>query len=320
MKFKNISEFKKKVNKDPSCLTLIVSKSEMGGLWKAPFVVFSDENFSLDHFLNEVETSFLFSSQRYVAIKNVDRLKTASISSLLRYAKHPNPSVYLLLIAEKTSSISSLVKEIEKRGDILDLSDEKPWEKENQLVTFLVEEAHKNQVTLTPEIAKKMVLRIGQEETLLSSELEKLICFVGEKKKITNEDLEMISQKLFHGNLWQWSEAIFKRNFAASYSIGFHLLENDVSFFALLSNLRNQVRKAIEMCFLLENEGPDALTKNYPYLKGGLLQKKLDEIKSYGRSRFKKAFIALISCELEAKNSSVDHELLLERLLVKLCR
>jgi len=64
--------------------------------------------------------------------------------------------------------------------------------------------------------------------------------------------------------------------------------------------------------------GGQQVTKVFPYLKGGLLEKKIQLVKNYGLDRFQMALVCLLEVEIKAKNSSVDSKLLLEILIAKL--
>jgi DNA polymerase III subunit delta len=148
---------------------------------------------------------------------------------------------------------------------------------------------------------------------MLKTELDKLICFAGERQEITIEAISLLSTPVHNETLWQLGEAIFTLATQRAFEIGRSLLEEGMSIFPLLANLRSQFTNGMEILSL----GGEAV-KKFPYLKGNLLEKKVQMFKKYGNGRLQQGVLLLFDTEVKAKNSAVDPPLLLELLLAKL--
>jgi DNA polymerase-3 subunit delta len=323
--YKDFSQFKKSVGEKIPSLSLIIAKEhrELGlevlHAWHQSPIVFHAEDFNLATFTQEVETLPFFEKRRFVAIIGIDELPSSDSSALLEYIKTPNPATTLLLTAETLAANTKLFKEIEKRGEVLNLSAEKPWEREKHLIDDLVNQAANEGISIAPDIAKKLIMAVGKEQAQLKNELDKLICFIGGRKQITSVDIDQICHNSPQETLWQLGDALLTNDFKSAYSISRDLIKGGLSFFALLAHLKTQMKTQLEMLFVFNEGGTEAVGSAYPYLKGALLQKKIDLVKRAGKKRLELGYVQLVNTEIEAKNSNVDLTLLLELLLVKLC-
>ncbi len=277
---------------------------------KAPPLTFNAENF--DAFLQEIETVPFLSNSKCIVLEEVDKLQTESLAQVCSYLERPNPWISLYLTAASMSAQSKLVKKIDH---VIRIKDEKPWEKEKRLASWLVEKAASAGVVITLPTAQNFVKNIDSQ--VLESELEKLICFVGDKREITLEAIRLISTPVHHETLWQLGEAIFERRSALALQIGRRLLEDGMALFPLLAHLRTQFHTTLKILMALQEGGKPAVSAALPYLKGGLLDKKVNVAQSYGFKRLKEGIVHLFESELKAKNSAIDPEILLEILLIK---
>lgn len=280
---------------------------------EAPVTSLYSENFTVDGFCQEVETPPFLSKKKSVVVHGVDQLTEEGREALRRYLERPSPWISLYLTAEALTPQSKIAKLVEKGGKVLRFKEEKPWEKEKRLADWLVQEAQREGIRLTLQTATRLVQ--GIDAQMLRTELDKLICFVGERKEITPEDISLISTPAPHETLWQLGDALFACETAKALTIGKILLNEGMAIFPLLANVRSQCTTGVG---ILEAAQQGEVAQKYPYLKGQLLDKKLKVLKKYGRERLQRAMLLIFETEVKAKNSAADPSLLLEILIVKL--
>ncbi|MCC5832980.1 MAG: hypothetical protein JJU12_08075 [Chlamydiales bacterium] len=276
----------------------------------APIFSFPAEEF--EPFLQEVETLPFLSKSKAVVLQEVDLLDKRQLKKLEAYVEKANPWVTLYLTAASPPA-QSFVK---KCDSVVCIKDEKPWEKDKRLVEWVVGEAAAAGVALSAEPARVFVKAVDSQ--FLKQELEKLICYVGERREITVAAIHEICTPIHHETLWQLGDAIFARQTSLALQIGSALLDNGMALFSLLAHLRTQLHMTLKVLTLYRQEGKMAVSKAFPYLKGGLLDKKIITANSYGLERIRQGLVHLFETELQAKNSAIDHALLLEILLVKI--
>jgi DNA polymerase III subunit delta len=278
---------------------------------KDSHISFYPENFSVETFFQEVETLPFLSQKKVVIVHELDQLPEEGIEAIYRYLERPNSWISLYLTAGELAANHRVVKLVEKKGRVFHFKEEKPWEKEKRLAAWLIEEAKSDGVRLPLQAATALVQ--GVDHQMLKAELDKLICFAGERQEISIEDISLLSTPVHKETLWQLGEAIFTFATKRAFEIGRSLLEEGMAIFPLLASLRSQFTNGIEILSL----GREAV-KKFPYLKGNLLEKKLEMFKKYGDRRLQQGVLLLFETEVKAKNSSVDPLLLLELLIVKL--
>ncbi len=325
MMLSDLSTFKKNIAETSYSQCLILGKDKEEAIeallvaWKTkPVLTWDADQFSLEDFHKESETIPFLVKKIALHIRGVDRLKKEDVQGLIPYVLSPAPWVFLLLSGEQLPSSHVLVKAFEEKGILLKLAEEKPWDKERHIIERLMHEAAVHQVELSAPGAKALVKGIGLQWELLKQELYKLICYVGSKRKIGLEEIQILSCRVSQDTLWQLGESIFRGNRADALFIGRRLLDEGEAIFPLLSHLRTQVRQGLEVLSHFQAGGISAVSQHFPYLKGGLLQKKVDEMRHYGQSRLLHALILIFEAEVEAKNSGGDAHFILERLLIQL--
>lgn len=318
MKFHDLAMFKKKIESEPPSVALLVAKESallLGKVAPAGTLSFVASTFSASRFSAEVETLPFFEKRRYVSLEGFDELAASDQQLVTQYALAPNARTTLFITATTLGASHKLTKEAEKNGALLFLAEEKPWDKEKRLMQFASTLAATYGVELGAVEAKTIVNLLQKEERTIENEVKKIACFVGEKRKVTSEDLRQIfcGKEVFSS--WQLAEKIIAFQFKEALEAAHSLLEEGTSLFALLAHLRQQFESFCNALALFEKGGLSGAQKAIAYLK----ESKMEAIRAFGLHKLQIALVEITRCELKAKNSAVEHGLLFELLLVKLC-
>lgn len=217
--------------------------------------------------------------------------------ALLRYIERPDPQTFLLLGTKETKSLADAAK---KDVAWLDLSQEKPWEKEKRLLTVLQEQISQASKIALPDLLPKLLERIGTDWQTLSQELSKLIAFSGNKKEISSKDLEQISSSPKTKTLWQISEEII---WGKTAFLDYPVLDNSEAL-TLLGALRYQVQLGLQLHCHPNHAPLPSHIKPYQAQKYGQLAKFKPQ------AYFEQGLLALFEIEQLLKTSSVNPRLL----------
>lgn len=281
--------------------------------------LFDAEKEKIETVLQELQTLSFFAKKRLLIIQNAEALDKSSTTRLEAYFLSPNPTICLAIIATTINRATTFYKKAEKAGIVLDVAEEKPWEKERTAAEWLYHEATRHKKSLPLAICQQMVKQLGTNQTLLHSELQKLLCYIGDKPKIEGSDVAAICTRLNVENVWQLGEAIFRRDAATALRVSRGLLDEGVAIFALLRQIRTQFQTEYQVCSILNDGGSHAdVTQEFPYMKGTILDRHVNQAQHYGIANFKKGLLTIDATELQAKNSAVDPEFLLDMLIIKL--
>lgn len=139
-------------------------------------------------------------------------------AAIEEYAKNPNPDALVIFVADHIS-IPADVRRMELQdkdryqriretlGEFCTIIELARVE-EGEAVKWAIETAAAEQVTMDQDAARELVDALGGDMMLVANELEKLILFVGEKKKITLGDVETMVLAAKQRSLYELTDAI----------------------------------------------------------------------------------------------------------------
>lgn len=267
---------------------------------------------------NALHSFSFFSKEQVIWIQQADKLKKSIQDSLVNYFSRPTPAQYLLLSAAGWQRNTTFYKAAEKEGVVLDFAELKPWEKEQRLAEWVNRQATANGKLIAYPVCQFLVKRIGCDRSLLAQEIEKLICYTGQKKEITQKDVEALCHSQQVETIWQLGEALFRRDAAAALYMVRTLLLEGQPMLPLLRQIRSQFQTEFQICLLLAQGRAQDISQEFPYLKGQILERHVRQSRQYGLDAFKKGLLALDEAELRAKNSSIDDNIVAELLIMRL--
>jgi len=237
-----------------------------------------------------------------VVVDEVEKLSKKQLEMLSQNLSAPAGFV-LFGARSKTASLSAIV---EKEGVILDLLEEKPWDKEKRLSEQLIDRAKNAGKRLSPDAAPLLIERLGIDPALLESEIDKLICYVGDRTTIAREDILAISPASRTSTLWQTAEEVIWEG------VEFPPLDS-TAFHALVPALRNQLHLGLALATLIEEKCPaDQWSQYLPKLWPKTLEKRSSQAARYGSPYFRKGLEKLFDIELLSRSSSTQYRALLD--------
>ncbi|MBI3901220.1 MAG: hypothetical protein HY324_03595 [Chlamydiia bacterium] len=188
----------------------------------------------------------------------------------------------------------------EKDGVVLDLSDEKPWDKEKRLTEELIKKGLLEKKKIAPEAIALLFERVGKELAFLDSELDKLIAYVGERDLILGQDVLAITAETATRTLWSFAEEmIWEKKMDA---------EIPFPFSALAAPLRSQLHIGRTILSLCSTSVPTESWSLYlPKMWPKTLEKRTRQAQALGVEYFDKGLRHLFDLELLAR-SGQDHE------------
>ena len=148
---------------------------------------------------------------------NEDKLK-----AIEEYAKDPNPAAVLIFVADHIS--------IPADARRMDLTDRERYERiretmgryaaivelgrveEGDAVRWIQEFCGTREVKIDADAARELVDSLGGDMMMVSNELEKLILYVGEKKRVTPGDVETMVLAAKQRSLYELTDAISARD------------------------------------------------------------------------------------------------------------
>jgi len=282
-------------------------------------LTFDEENVDFHAVVGELKSLSLFARRKIIWLDLGEKNSTAFLKSLLSALTQLPPDVYFIISLASLAQNTSFFKQAEKSGVILEISDEKKsWEKEKNALEWVQGYVAQNGKRISADVCQYFVKHVGSTPGLLQNELDKLFCYVNDRSQLTLQDVQEICVATSSESAWQLGDALFQRDAYNAIRITKALLDSGTAFFALLRQIRHQVQTmACISSIITQKKNTEEITRLFPYMKGGLLDRNIRTAQSCGFGYLEKALSAIDYTETLAKNSSLEHNFLAELLIFK---
>lgn len=178
---------------------------------------------SLAEILDRARTPSLMAPFQVFFIRNVKLLygrgsHQAEFDAIEAYCKDPNPAALLVFVADHISIPADVRR--------MDMTDRDRYERiretlgefcgmvelarvdESEGMRWVMDTAAHQNVKIDQDAARELIDSLGADMMLISNELEKLILFVGEKKRISLGDVETMVLAAKQRSLYELTDAI----------------------------------------------------------------------------------------------------------------
>ena len=251
---------------------------------------------------DELFSPSLWGGVTVVIFDNVDKVK-----NLVELFSALPPQTYLIVGAASFKPLSELYQKGKKEIVAVDLSEEKPWEKERRLQEWLISRAKEEKKVLSHESAVFLVQTLGADLSTLDQEVGKLLCYVGEREKMELADAKAICGTRDLTTGWQLSEKLVWDRPIAIGRKG-----SDLGFMLpFIGQLRYQFQLGYEIADLIQKKTPFADMKHhFPTVRQ--LDRYIGIAKVRRSSFFSRGLQALYELEFSSKSSGLDISLLFD--------
>ncbi len=294
--------------------------------------LFSGEEHSPREIIQTARTWPMFSSHRYILVREMDQFKEDSAKEFLEYLTNPSPKTCLVMSGPALGVWKKFKKELEKTCKFIEFQRLKGRE----LSSWLKKRAWEKGKVLTDGAAQYLIELSGDHLFDLDQELEKVLLSIGEKKQIDPSDIEAITSEVKINTVFDLTEAIGQQDLEKALKIlGKSLESKSIPFrkdeeepkrrdemisLLLLSMMAKQywnLLKVKEITTLEEDMGEVAKKMNMP-LWG--IRKLVEQSKQFSKAALKKGILRCYQTDLDLKRGLGTKNLLMEKLVMDLCR
>ncbi len=295
---------------------------------------------SIFHVLDLAQTPSLMAPFQVIFVKNIKNLytrgaKKEEFAALKDYFRSPNPQAVILFVADHLR-LPADVRRMELQdkdryeriretlGDDCSIVDLARVD-EADAVRWLMATAESRDTKFDPEAARELADALGADMMLIASELEKLLLYVADRKRITLGDVETMVLAAKQRSLYELTDAISARDKPRALALLHGLLNaSDGGEDSAIGHLYMLARTFRQMIVILEKNVRDsraiwqALWQGFrmpPFAAEDLIR----QARRYGSRRELTQMLRLIArADLELRSSPPDKRLVLERLVMEL--
>jgi DNA polymerase III subunit delta len=255
-------------------------------------------------------------------------------AAIEEYCRNPNPDAVLIFIADHIGIPSDARR--------MDMQDKDRYERiretlgqycalvelarveEGDGIHWVVEHAAKEAVKIDADAARELVDALGNDMVLVSNELEKLILFVGEKKRITIGDVETMVLAAKQRSLYELTDAISAKDPVRALAVLDAMLSSEEGEEAAIGHIYMLARTFRQMLVILEKNVRDSRAIWQALWQGFRLPPFAAEDVIRQARRFKsrreltRMLRLLARADLALRSNPVSKRLVLEKLVIDL--
>jgi DNA polymerase III subunit delta len=320
------------------CIKLIYNTVEI--MPELNVIILTEDNTNYDGLVNACETLPMLSDRRVVHLKNPPFFKKtsnnegeegkkpgnssndSSVDYLIDYVKLvPSDTILLISYDDEIEAKNKLLTNIKAKGLSLEFKQLKGEELKNYLLNIF----EKNEKKINPSDLLYFIASTLNSFEAMENEIQKLCMFVGSEENITRKHIDEVVHKGIENNIFKMVDSISLKNADIAISILDALLFQKEEPLRILGMIIRQYRILYLIHLMLQQK------KTLEEIKSNLRTKKINlfdfvlnnyirQSQNYNGAGLRIALTQCFEADCNIKTNRTSPELILETLIVKLCK
>ncbi|BCJ99517.1 DNA polymerase III subunit delta [Anaerocolumna chitinilytica] len=257
------------------------------------------------------ETLPFFSDKRLIIIENSGLFKNQN--DLADYIKDIPETTHIVFVESEVDKRNRLFKAVKDNGTISEMNSMDEANLKIWVATLLKQDAKK----ITEESILYLLSKTGTDMDNISNEVEKLICYTGDRDIVTSQDIEEVCTSQISGKIFLMVEAIGNKRQKQALDLYYDLLalkEKPMSIMFLISrqfNILLQVKNLLSLGF--NNNSIAEKTGLMPFTIG----KYVSQCKNFNEKTLKGALTYCVDMEEQVKTGKMQDSIAVELIIVR---
>ncbi|UCD86057.1 MAG: DNA polymerase III subunit delta [Deltaproteobacteria bacterium] len=269
-----------------------------------------------ERIINLAQTLPMFSPRKVILVKEADKLSPKDLEKLITYLENPSPTTCLIFWGEKADLRTKFFRTFKKFGVLTEFRNLY----ESELPAWIRQFAQKSEKGIEREAVDLLIESVGNDLRMVKHELEKVMTYIGAKKTIELEDIEAVVVLARIRTVFELTDWLGNKNVEKAWEALTRIWEEGEHPLRILTMIARQFRfiwKTKQMLArgLAHSEILSRL-KTQPFL----LDRYLEQAKKFSFEELRKCFEEFYQVDLRLKSSKVPPRIILEKLVVDLCR
>jgi len=251
--------------------------------------------------------------RRVVLVKGAHRYNQGDLRSFIPYLQSPSPTTSLIFIAEGMPS--EFIKAVKDGAFHLK---QLPQKETPHWIRAIALELGKE---ISPGAAGYLQEAVGSDLQGLRNELAKVSLYIGDEKRIELQDVEGVVSEVRVNTIFELTKAIGERNLKRAFRVFGKIWESGEPPLKILGMISRQFRHLLMTKEALTQGGGAAEVKKQLGISNPYYLKELSaQAKGFSQQALQRALMNLWETDLSLKRSPLPKRLLLEGLIIKLCK
>jgi len=271
-----------------------------------------------DSVITVCNTLPFMSERRLVIVRRADALPKDSLDVIARYAADPNPETVLVLVALKLAKNLRVYKAIDALGGVSEYKSPKKGEYAQRVLEFFAQRGKR----IGLDAAEVLVRAVGYDLRHLSTEVDKVVAFAGDKETLSRRDVEHVVSTTAPPSVFDFTDALGARDVRAALRLLALLVDQGESVHGILALSVRHVRHMLSV-HAIKARSPSGSPVGEIMREVGVANwqanKLLRQAGRYSGPELVDALRGAARTDAEMKTSR-DARLVFERWIVDLCR
>lgn len=276
------------------------------------YTYYEGKGINPNEIIDMAETMPFMAEKRLIVIENSGFFKN-KCDELADYFENPSDSTCFVFVEAEVDKRSRLYKRVKERGRIAELN----AQDEKSLVRWIVGSLNRENKKITQSAAALFLTKTGADMENIQRELEKLICYVGERDSINIEDVEAICTTVITNNIFEMIDAIAKKQQKKALELYYDLLTLKEPPMRILFLITRQFNLLLQVKDLARLGFNTAETAKKAGLHGFVAGKYVSQSKSFDSKWLADAVEICAGTEEAVKTGRINDILSVELLIVQ---
>ncbi len=280
------------------------------------FEIFSGGSTPLSTIIDSARTVPFLGKKKVILIKEAERISTSGNDVLFTYLKKPNPRTTLIFTGSTINFQGNSRISLNKTGLVREFRHPFPSEIPDW-IKYMAKESGKS---IEPRAIYLILELVGNRLQDIANEMEKLSLFVGERKEITSEDIEKVISSLRVESIFELTNSIGSRKLENALIVLSQLIKSGEPPLKILALISHQFRMITKARFLLDQGMDPEAVKNQLKLRDFIWKKLYPQVDKFPRQKLEFCFQRLWEADLDLKTQRTPKKIVLEQLIMDLCK
>lgn len=247
--------------------------------------------------------------------KGMDSPKS-DVKNFIKYLKHPIDST--ILIIDATNCIIHQANEIYKTLRNVARIIDYPEPEEIEIKGWIVRSFDSNNIDIKDDALNLLMEYIGDDQSRLSQEINKLTSYIGRGGTIYKKDIKLLVPKNVNNEIYNLIKAIINHDLNETYQIYNNLSNNTKDPLMIISLISNKFKELLSTYRLLKFGYSQSDIAKFYNISNGKAYYIVQEAKSFNLSDLEYYIDKLSELDYQIKSGKLDKTIGLELLLLKL--
>ncbi|WP_099468836.1 DNA polymerase III subunit delta [Konateibacter massiliensis] len=203
----------KRLYKNKLKSTLVASDDTMN------YSYYEGKGINPNELIDLAETMPFFAEKRVIMIENSGFFKE-KCDELADYLESPSETTCFVFVENEVDKRGRLFKRVKDKGRAVELN----YQEESSLTKWILGLLGKEEKKITQSAMQLFLSKTGTDMDNIYKELEKLICYVGERESITETDVETICTTRITNNIFDMVSAVADKKQKQALNLYYDLL------------------------------------------------------------------------------------------------